>query len=1102
MRATRALLGLILIVLYGTTSTLAQRIDGTIRGVVRDTSGAVVGGATVTVTNDATQISRTNQSESDGSFNVPNLLVGTYSVAVELTGFKKYIGRGVEVRANQTTDHIVTLELGEVQTVVEVEAGSELIQTTTSQVGGSMPSRAVVDIPNASEGGNPLNAVLVFPNTTSQGGGVLGEGGSIGGNRPRNNSFTIDGVDNNDVGLTGSQQDVIPDAVQEFNLLTNQFSAEYGHSTAGQFNIITKSGTNQYHGSAFYYGQNKKLNGLDNLEEEAIKNGDIPGKPRFDYARVGGAFGGPAIKDKLFYFGAYQYQTQGQQVTGVTVKAPTAAGLQTLTSLAANDAVRRILAQVPTAGNATETINVKGQTIPIGDFQAFAPDYFAQHDFQTNVDANLANHQLRGRFLFGQRREPNINLDLPLDQFTGDVRDDNRKFAFTDVWAISSRLINDFRISYSRNVSGFTVPDEFANFPNVSIDDLGLSIGPDSNSPQSDVQNTYQVLNNMSWTKGRHNLKYGGEYRNWIAPNNFLPRERGEYGYSEFNTLVDDLVPDGLNGALRGAGSGFFAGNQAALYWFAQDDFKVTPRLTLNLGLRYEWTSNPRDVKLQTLNSISTVPGLFEFREPKTDTNNWAPRFGFAYDPTGSGKTAIRGGFGIAYDITFQNLPLLQLPPQLQTEQNPELACNLPTRPSWCATSAGFLSGNGLPQVNVPPATQAEARTATQGIILDQVQPKTMTWSLSVQRELTKDWQVEARYLGTRAVSLFIQSRLNAISAFETNPNLVLPTYFASSQVPASVPLNAPTRADFLGVQDLRYSALGFDGGLMTAFPPIGNSIYHAGSVEVNRRFAQGLFVKGSYTWSHAIDDSTNELFSSRVNPRRPQYPYNIQNERGHSTIDRRHKFVVGWLYELPRPDVSSGFAKRVLEGWQINGTYLAESGQWITPLAGADSNGDLDSAGDRALVNPNGQGLTGSDVNFVLRDPATGATSVCTSGCPSSQTVGYLARNPSARFVVAQAGTISTAGRNTILSPGLNNWNLAVFKNTYFAEQKYIQFRVEFLNAFNHRQRSLGLGTFEQFNANALSTSYANVNSLLFLNDGQFSGGNRIIQMGLKVIF
>ena len=227
-----------------------------------------------------------------------------------------------------------------------------------------------------------------------------------------------------------------------------------------------------------------------------------------------------------------------------------------------------------------------------------------------------------------------------------------------------------------------------------------------------------------------------------------------------------------------------------------------------------------------------------------------------------------------------------------------------------------------------------------------------------------------------------------------------------------------------------------------------------------------------------------------------------MRNERGLSALDKTHKYSLGWLYELPKAGFANSFVNGFLTGWQMNGNYVAETGQAITPLSGVDANGNLDSAGDRAVVNPGASGLRGTGVNFVVRDSVTGQTSISTTNPGSSLVVGYIAKDPSARFVVAQAGAVSTAGRDIIRSPGLNNWNFAILKDTRVAEGKKIQFRFELYNAFNHRQYSLGLGTYQTFNSNALSTSYANVSAQNFLNPLQFSGGNRVIQYGLKFIF
>ena len=285
------------------------------------------------------------------------------------------------------------------------------------------------------------------------------------------------------------------------------------------------------------------------------------------------------------------------------------------------------------------------------------------------------------------------------------------------------------------------------------------------------------------------------------------------------------------------------------------------------------------------------------------------PRIGFSWDPSGEGKWAVRGGFGISYDVTPQNFPLLQLPPQLQTEQNPDITCTLPNPPSWCTSGTGFLAGGGLLQVNVPPATQAEARAATQGIILDQVQPKVLTWTLGVQREIMNNTSLELRYLGTRATQLPVQARINTISAFTAGLQ-PLPTFFDSGEVPAAI-LGGARLSNFENFSPFVHPEF----STMTAFPPIGGSIYHAGSVDLNRRFVRGFMLRTNYTWAHNIDDATNELFSSVVNPRRPFDWMNLRLDRGRSTLDIRHKFALSWIYELPNLGTESGVLKTFLHG-------------------------------------------------------------------------------------------------------------------------------------------------------------------------------------------
>jgi hypothetical protein len=1141
-KAGRLFIGLLGVCLFLMQVSVAygQRLDGGLRVEVNDTSGASIVDATVTVTNEATNVSVTSKSSGSGTYVFPNLLVGTYTVAVERAGFKKIIQKGVAVESNQVAEARLVLEVGEVSAVVEVEAGADLVKTESSELGATFSDRVVNELPVNTLGGDVKEFAVFVPGTTTQQGGVLGSGGSVGGLRPRFNGFSIDGVDDNRVDVNGPTQPVIQETVAEFTLLTNQFSAEYGHSAGGQFNIVTKSGTNDWHGTGWWFNRNRDLDAATN--QEKVANAGLPDtKNRFDYNRAGASAGGPILRNKLFIYGAYEFQNEGLGSQGSTVTMPTANGMAQLLALNPDSAVLAILKQFPLAASKTGTTTVNGQAIDIGQFAGVAPSFSNEHDFAVNGDLNLGKQQLRVRVLYDRFRSPQVNPIQPQSQFTGTNQSDARKYIFTDVWSISSRVINDFRASYSRlNGPNLVVPTQFANFPNVEIDEFGSNVGPFSLSPQGYTQNIYQLVDNVSYIRGKHTFKVGVEGRNYIAPTNDLPRARGEWDYKTLNQFINDFVPTGANGALRGAGTGSTASNYPAVYWFAQDDWKVTSRLTLNLGLRYEYASIPRDEARQALNSIANDPAfnLF-FRKPKPDTNNFGPHVGFAWDPTGHGKWSIRGGGQIAYDVIPLNFAINSLPPQLQTEQKPAITCGLPNPPQWCGTwvpnsdtaGKGFLQTGGLLTTNVPPTTTAGARAKTSSLIPDQVDPKIITWSLGVQHELFRNSSIEVRYVGTRSLSLPVQQRLNSASAFDPRfPGggiTPLPTYFSASKVPGTVVAPASTLQNFDNFNSAPL-AVGPEPflGAVTTFPPSGSGTYHAGSVDFMHRFTKGLYFRANYTYSHNIDNSTNELFSSLVNPRRAQDGYNFPGERGNSALNLPQKFAMTWVYDLPNVRTENRLLKGVAHGWEVSGTYLAQSGQPVTPLSGSDANDNGDAAGDRTIFNPAGVGLTGTTVNAVCNAGGGGATSIvgidAKTGnwqCGSendANIVGYVVApatagtnagliNANARFVQAQVGTVTTVGRNTVSSPGLNVWNMSLFKTTKLTERASLQLRLETYNTFNHRNFSIGLpsnnGALDQTtNTNPLNGGYIFVTSPTFLNKFSFDGGSRTLELGLKL--
>ncbi len=1085
-------------------SGFPQSLTGTLRGVVLDQQGNVVPDAVIILTNENTGTFTTFASSSAGSYSFPDLAAGSYKLKVDAKGFASYLRTGIRVSSSQVSDVTVNLEIAGTSTTVLVESGANVVQTESSQLSGTFQGNSISEIPvQTGAFASVLNLAIFLPNTTTQLGGTSGTGGSVGGLRGRENSFSIDGTDNNDPSVTTSTQQVIPDAVQELTVNQNIYSAEYGRGSGGQFNVITKTGTNQLHFGAWLYNINRNYDAPDNQEKQ------LGFQRRFDFNRVGGEVGGPIIKDKLFLYGAYEFNNLGQQASAPSALAPTAAGMTLLNTLAVDSQAKALLAQFPIASTQSSTITVSGTAIPVGSIQSVAPSFTNQQDYIVNGDYNVSQQNvLHARYLKSRTRQPSFGASFPQSQFASSSAADSRRVILNDVWTANSHLVNDFKGSFVRFTQFFPLSGIAQNYPTLTIDDLdSITIGPNGNLPQHRVFDEYTLGDSVSWSHGRHSLKWGGQYYWYISPSVFLQNQRGQYGYTSLNQLVNDQLPSKPNFTLQGLGNGFFSGNAKNFDLFVQDDIKVTPRLTLNVGLRYDFFGNPAGTQANALNAVASLPGTpLVFGVPKQDWNNVGPRLGFAWDPTGSGKWAVRGGAGVAYDVIPWNFYTNANPVQLQVILTPVSACagTFGAPPAWCSTpnGSGFLADGGMQSiVFTPPTTQAAARAQTANIMADAAAPKVFTWSLSVQHEIMKNTSLEIRYLGTRALELPVQLQLNSISPFDLGAQ-ALPTYFGSSAVPANVSLSAPTLAQFTALEGRRFAAQGFTSGAITEEAPAGDSTYHGGAIEVLHRVGHGLQLRANYTYSKTMDNGTNDLNTSAVNPRRPEDSFDLANEWARSALDVTHKVALTWLYELPKTNLSNRFVKGFANGWQWSGSYLFQSGQPVTIQSGVDSNGNLDAAGDRGILNPSGTPGVGTAVTRVCRDPVTGATSV-SAACPSANTVGYAANNPNARYVQAGVGTLSNIGRDTYNSPYFNVWNMSILKNNNLTERFHLQLRVEAFDVFNHRNFTLGNLSVFQVTANALSQGYANLNAgSAFLNQNLFDGGSRTVQLGLKLTY
>jgi Carboxypeptidase regulatory-like domain len=1127
-----ALAALVLaLVFVGQTS--AQVISGDLVGTVFDKTGAAVPGANVEAVNAETGVKYTAEANATGEYRFNNLPVGTYNVSAWANNFAKTTVNAFRVELNKTSTLSITLEIKGAVTSIEVSGAAVALDTTTATVSTTFDERLTQDLPSASVGSGVLNLSLLGSGVASSGGVGAGSGPSVGGQRPRNNNFTIEGVDNNSKSVTGPLVGIPNDAVAEISILQNQYSPEFGHSSGGQFNTIIKSGTNSFHGGTYIYSRNRNFDAVD----VSLKNQGILSNPRYDNNRMGGDVGGPILKNKLFFFGTLEYNPVGQaSVSASALCSPTSAGFTTLSGISGVNATNLGILQkysAPAAAatgcgsvpakdpsgaasadqifiqNPSGTIVDKGGVhwtgIPVGVNPVQAPNFTNNWAVLGSIDYNVStSDQLRGRYIYN--RSVGLDFSPSLPAFFLPAPTKNHLVTINEYHTFRPNLTNEFRIGYNRftnvtDTGNFQFPG-LDSFPNLEFFDLNLQIGPDPNGPQFTIQNLYQMADTLSWTKGHHTLKFGIEGRKYISPQSFTQRSRGDYDYVTLDLYLRDQFPDFL--AERSLGNPVYYGDQSAVYWFANDDWRIRPNFSVNFGVRYEYTTIPTGERLQKLNQDATVPGLVDFSEPRAAKNNWGPRVGFAYSPGTSGRTSIRAGFGISYDVLYDNIGILSLPPQLSGTVD----CAPPLHDPTCPANGVFLASGGIPPtsggfVTFPSLAAQKAATANH-VVVDQLDPKSIQWTLGVQHTFWKDYTVEVRYLGTRGLHLNTQERINRQA--KTTDSVFLPTYL---QNPGQAALDAlpVTLAQINANSSLvpAYKAAGFTTSLVQ-FTPNGDSIYHGLATQVTKRMNHGLQFIGSYTWSHTIDDSTADFFTTVLTPRRTQDFQNLGNDRSNSALDRRHRFTMAVLYDMPYFQHSNWAVKNIVGNWVIAPVYTYQTGEWATVESNRDVNLNGDAAGDRVIFNSAGVKNTGTDV-FALF-----STNTCSSlpadqqsACFTAHTVAYQVNDPTAQYIRGRAGALATVGRNTLLTRPINNFDLTAVKRFSLTERYKIEFSANAFNLLNHPQfvpGSLNDVASIGYTGSGVSNYLTPGNTVFNRPDQTFASNARTLQLGLKVKF
>jgi hypothetical protein len=1083
----------------------AQSVSGDLVGTIYDATGANVPGASVVATNVATGVQTSTTSSSVGTYRLANLPVGTYDLKVTAKGFNAAEVKNLQVALRVEATANVTLQVGESKTVVEVVGAATTIDTTTAQVQSTFDSREMADLPNMSTGSGVLNLALYTAGVSTSGAVGVGEGPSVGGQRPRNNNFTVEGIDNNSKSVTGPLIYVPNDAVSEFSILQNQFSPEFGHSSGGQFNQVVKSGTNEFHGTAYEYMNNRNLNALN---QQDIVDG-IYSLPRYDNNRFGGNIGGPILKNKLFFFFDYEYNPIGMASTGGQLYAPTTQGYSILANIpginqnnlsilkqylppqsTASTSVAPLMicpgTQVGYTGSCPATTTT--YSIPLGQYSFTSPNFENAYAYTISMDYNLSDKDsLRGRYIRNNYSFEDTSAQLPV--FWVPQVQPYYLATLTEFHNFTPTLTNEFRMGYNRYSQVYPVGNQkfpgLDQFPNIVLYDLGPSgvqIGPDPNAPQETIQNVYQLTDNISWVKGRHTLTFGADFKKFISPETFTQRSRGDYDYSYTSDYLFDYIPDVLGE--RTTGNFKYYGDQIMFGAYVNDSWKATRNFTVNIGVRYERTTIPYAERLQSVNSIADVPGLISFNTPQPQNFNFEPRIGLAYSPGTSGRTSIRAGFGINYDVLFDNLGLLTLPPEF--EQTVDVG-GLP--------GSGFLAGGGIPpSASSGSLTAAEAIGSTSGYVPDQKLPKSLQWNIGIQHVFHEDYTFESRYMGTRGIDLPIQDRLNVQAV--VNGDNSLPMFLSA---PSQAYLNTLTNTQGALLSDFdnggffvpAYLNAGFTGAYIVAFMPRGNSTYHGLANQLTRRFKNGLQFVGAYTWSHNIDDSTAEVFSTYTTPRRVQDFQNLALERASSALDHRQRFTMTTVYDLPFFKHSNWFMKNLVGNWEMAPIYTYETGTLYTIQSGDDANLNGDAV-DRTWINVTGQQNIGS-----------GTTPLTNS---NGDVVGFLVNNPNAKYVQAPKGVMPTGGRNTAHLNPIDNIDFSLIKRFNLFKERYkLELGGRFYNLLNHPQytgsniddiASVGYtsGAVHQF----LEPTGAN-----FYNPTQvFSSNPRSIQVSAKFTF
>ncbi len=1082
---------LLVLVLALVQDAFAQGI-GSISGYVRDTNGASVKGAAVTAEMSEQHIKRNGGTDADGFYNFVDLNPGHYTITIEAPGFQKQALTGVELTVSQNLRLDAQLKVGQVQTQVNVTSTVVLVDTTSNTLSGLIDDNRVVDLPL--NGRNVMSLAGLLPGVTNvsapemMGDARLGPSMNVNGSLPNATVYTFDGAyfmnPSRNTGLNLPP----PDAVAQFRMLTTNFAAEYGHSSGAQVEIVSKAGANKFHGAAWEFWRNSDMN---------AKNYFTTSVPFQNQNQFGGAIGGPIIKDKLFFFGSYQGLTDHYSVPPNAAFSPGMAErggdftadsvtlvdpVDPLTLLPYTDPVTHdpcVVSNVISTGciSTVATNFLKFVPLPpvatdtVGPLVTPAPSPFSVNTYNIRMDWNQSAKNL----IFGHYYQDNTKNVAPEAGYDGgnipgyvgaSTTVGTYDGVVNDIYTFSPRIINRAAFAVLNSTTNLANTSTYSN-ASWGIDgvpdyppsgSLVVIVGGDfvldSGYPIIFKGVNYQASDDLSWIKGKHSLKFGYE----LLKLHFYQLYIGPTEATFDGSRSGDPMADFMMGAL-GDSPGFLGDfgvivnddYSAFNSFYAQDDFRVKPRLILNYGLRYEpflqWTDGVGKLNTIVPGVQSTVdatapPGVL-FPGDKgiskgiapANVSNFAPRVGFAWDVFGDGKTSVRGGFGLFYNSINANELAEQNPPYAGSFSNNDGNISNPFATTGTTAPPTTPTGKfGCSPIGTYPYYSCSLFPlpidGMLGVSTKFRLPYYEEYDLSIQRQITSTIMLEVAYVGNHGYKIHGRVPFNP-AIYETDPHTLAPPSAS----------NENDRVVFEpGIFDTTNR-------IMKNFS---HSDYNALEIQGSTRFGHGSTVLANYTWAKSLD-----MNSSINNNANIPDPFNLGQGFGPSDFDRRHSFVVSWLYNIPT-HLSNHLANNLLGGWTVSAIQSVMSGLPITFFAGQDV--ALDGTGEQQYAE-----LTGQAVKISHPNRTAEVHEFFNTGA----------------FGLAAQGSYGNAGRGLLYGPAYADTDASVLKDFTLLEPLKLQFRAEAFNVFNQVNFSNPNSTFNGGGFGQIGSTFGNSRQL-----------------------